>query len=101
MIEVTQRQNQDFRKEQKSMEDQKKLEMDIRKNIKWLDALEDPFKAHRLNTELRQKKTCRWIFSYEEYKNWYLSEDSSMLWVVGNQGTLVFTLLRRFGDGRL
>ena len=101
MIEVTQRQNQDFRKEQKSMEDQKKLEMDIEKNIKWLDALEDPCKAHRLNKELRQPNTCRWIFSYEEYKNWYLSEDSSMLWVVGNQGTLVFTLLRRFCDGRL
>ena len=101
MIEVTRRENQDFHKEQKSRADQEKLELDFGKNTKWLKALEDPFKAHRLNEGLRQPKTCRWIFSYEEYKNWYLSEDSSMLWVVGNQGTLVFTLLRRFCDDRL
>ena len=68
--------------------DEEKLGADIGKNTKWLDALEDPFKGHRLNRELRQPNTCRWIFSNEEYKNWYKSEDSSMLWVVGNAGII-------------
>ena len=94
MIEVTQRQNQDFRKEQKSRADKKKLEMDIGKNTKWLDALEDASKVHRLNRGLRQPNTCRWIFSNEEYKNWYLSEDSSMLWIVGNAGIHIYYLGR-------
>jgi hypothetical protein len=88
-IEETRKLNQESRAEQKirtEAKDQKKLEAEIGKNLKWLDSLEDPFEEHRLNRGLRQPNTCTWIFANDEYKDWYESEASRMLWVAGNAG---------------
>ena len=41
--------------------------------------------AERLNRR-KPPTTCTWIFELKEYKDWYASETSDVLWVSGNGG---------------
>ncbi|KAK6361382.1 hypothetical protein TWF730_005115 [Orbilia blumenaviensis] len=67
-------------------EEKERLNAEFLENEKWLDPLHDPYFELNSNRSKRQKGTCGWIFDQEEYKQWYTSAGSSMLWVYGNAG---------------
>ncbi|CUS15646.1 unnamed protein product [Tuber aestivum] len=96
IIEENKKNAQESRFEQKiraEAKERERVEAEYEKNLKWLDRLEDPGYEHRTNTNLRQSNTCTWIFGDEEYKNWYESESSSMVWVVGDVGEIAWIIL--------
>lgn len=77
-------------KKQSKADEQKILKAEYEKNIKWLEPLEhleDLGSEYQLNLDRRQPNTCTWVFHHTEYKNWYQSDSSKMLWISGNAGT--------------
>lgn len=92
MLEDTNRNAQEINsnlKKKLKVDEQKRLEMEYEKNVKWLEPLEhleDSGSEYRLNLDRRQPNTCTWIFNHTEYKTWYGFDSSKILWVSGNAG---------------
>lgn len=86
--------NNSLRKQSK-LDDQKRLEAEYEKNVKWLDPLEhleDSGSEYRLNLDRRQPNTSTWIFNHVEYKSWYQFDPSKILWISGNAGMRIILM---------
>lgn len=74
----------------------KELFEDNAKRLEPTNAAETALKKHKSR---REKDTCNWIFELEEYKDWRLSTQNSLLWVSGVGGLGKSILMSTVIDG--